>query len=277
MSEGLNVLKELGAQRIHKETHITKEYIQAILHESFDGMNSVQFVGFISILEREYKVDLSDLKAKGEEYFSKENTVSAEDKKVFVVPKKSKSYVKLYLWLAVVIFSAFLYYIFVYMASPSMVNVEKIDNTKIQNAQESIAKTIEVKDVVIDVNETNSSVNKTVVVDKNITKEEKVEEKLEPKAQKERTLKLIPKYKIWVGYIDIKTNQKYQKIFKNTFTFDATKDWLLLFGGGNVKLEVNGEIKKFSSKQNLRFKYVDGELTKISVEEFKSLNKGRKW
>jgi len=66
-------------------------------------------------------------------------------------------------------------------------------------------------------------------------------------------------------------------IFKKEKIIDATKNWLLLFGAGTVKLEVNGELKTFVSKRNIRLKYKDGELSKISVKEFKSLNKGRKW
>ncbi len=274
MSESLNILKELGAQKIHKETHITKEYVQSIIHENFDGLSSVQFTGFISILEREYKIDLSDLKAKGEEYFQEENAKSEEQKKVFVVTKRKKSYVGVYIGLVAVIFLSFLYYILIYMAAPSSSSAEKIDDTKIQNAQKSISEIIEVKDVISDVNETNNSVNEIIVVDENTTKKDEVKVEV---VQEDRTLKLVPKNKIWAGYINIKTNQKYQNVFRETFTFDTTKDWLLLFGAGNVKLEINGEIKKFSSKQNLRFKYVDGELIKITIEEFKGLNKGRKW
>ncbi len=279
MSESLNILKELGAQKIHKETHITKEYIQAIIHETFDGMNSVQFIGFISILEREYKIDLSDLKAKGEEYFNEENAKSTEVKKVFVVPTKKKSYVALYISLVILIFLSFVYYIFIYLASTTTLNIETIDNTKIENAQKSITQTIEDKVNIVDVNETNSSATK-ITSDINTTKKEiaaEVKILKEEVVKEKNTLKLIPKNKIWAGYINIKTNQKYQNVFKKIFVFDAKKDWLLLFGAGTVKLEVNGKIKKFSSRENLRFKYVDGKLTKIKVKEFKSLNKGRKW
>ena len=280
MSESLNILKELGAQKIHKETHITKEYIQAIIHETFYGMNSVQFMGFISILEREYKLDLSDLKAKGEEYFNEEDAKSTEVKKVFIVPTKKKSYVAFYFSLVILVFLSFIYYIFVYLASTTTLNTQTIDNTKIKNAQKSITQTLQAKKCVVDVNETNSSVVK-ITSDKNTTKKEIIAEAKilkEKKVVKEKnTLKLVPKHKIWAGYINIKTNQKYQNVFKKTFTFDTKKDWLLLFGPGTVKLEVNGKIKKFSSRENLRFKYVDGKLTKIKVKEFKSLNKGRKW
>ncbi len=286
MSDSISILKELGAQRIHKETHITKEYVQSIIHENFDGMSSVQFVGFISILEREYSLDLSDLKSKGKAYFEEQDSQSSSEKKVFVVPKKKKSYGALYFTLVVLIFLSFLYYIFVYSAS-TIITLDKIDDTKIQNVQKSIIDTSEVKSVVVDVNETNSS-SEIIVADLNISiKDENIEleviqEELEEEATEKvieevKTLKILPKNKIWAGYINIKTNQKYQKIFRKEFAFDIDKNWLLLFGAGTVKLEINGKIEKFTSRQNLRFKYVDGKFEKITVEEFKSLNKGRKW
>ncbi|MDF1875441.1 membrane-bound lytic murein transglycosylase MltF [Sulfurimonas sp. SAG-AH-194-I05] len=90
-------------------------------------------------------------------------------------------------------------------------------------------------------------------------------------------LKVLPKNKVWVGYININTKKKYQKIAVNDLDIDPEKDWLLLFGGGNITLEVNHEIEKYSSSKNMRFKYVDGKLTKITLAEFKSLNDGKKW
>ena len=64
MSSGLEKLRSIGAQKIHEQTHIARQHAQALLHESFDDMSRIHFLGFISILEREYSVDLSDLKAK---------------------------------------------------------------------------------------------------------------------------------------------------------------------------------------------------------------------
>ena len=273
MSNTLETLKELGAQKIHNDTHISKEYVQSILHETFDGLNSVQFVGFISIFEREYDVDLSELKSAGLAHFSLNDDVK-EVKKVFVVPKKKKSYTAVYLTLGLLVVGAFIYYIFVHLAS-EISSVETIDNSKIENAQKSITQTLEIKNVVADTNETNNSIDKT----KEIIVQEIIEEVVivEEPIVEEKSLKLLPKNKIWAGYINIKTNQKYQKVFRKEYSFDTKKDWLLLFGAGTVKLEVDGVAKKYSSKQNMRFKYVDSTLTKITLQEFKKLNKGRKW
>jgi len=274
MSEGLEILKELGAQKIHKETHISKEHIQAILHESFEGLQPVQFVGFISILEREYEIELDELKNKGINYFNEKKSTSTEPKKVFVVPKRQKNYTPVYIILAAVIFLSFIYYKFSYLDVENT-DIDVVDNSKIENAKNSIKPVLEVK------SDTNSSdSNETQSLDDLEKDSEKTEEKapeIEKKEEQELSLKVLPKYKTWVGYIEIKTNKKYQNFYRKELSLDTSKDWLLLFGAGSIKIEVNGEVKKFTSKYNHRFKYVDGELVKITVDEFKSLNKGRKW
>lgn len=275
MNDNLNVLKELGVQKIHNDTHISKEHIQEILHETFDGLNAVQFTGFISILEREYNIDLNELKSKGLSYFDDIEPISIEDQKLFIGSKKQSNHASTYVLFGVLIFVSLMYYKFSYL-DPNTSRVETVDNTKIEKVTKNIKPVLEIKNsvIAIDTNSSDSTVKNTLVLktpvqNKTITKEKVIE--------KIRTLKLFPKNKVWLGYIDLKTNQKYQKVHRTEFSMDTTKDWLLLFGAGNIKLEVNGEIKRFASEQNMRFKYVDGVFTKISVTEFKSLNKGRKW
>ena len=41
MSSGIDKLQELGAQKIYEQTHVSKEHVQAILHNSFEGLNKV--------------------------------------------------------------------------------------------------------------------------------------------------------------------------------------------------------------------------------------------
>ena len=92
MSSGLEKLRSIGVQKIHEQTHIARHHVKALLHESFDNISRVHFLGFISILEREYGVDLSELKAKGEEFYTDETTEVEQDGKVFVTLKKKKNY-----------------------------------------------------------------------------------------------------------------------------------------------------------------------------------------
>lgn len=281
MSDGLKVLRDIGAQTIHNETHISREYVQAIIHETFDGIQSVQFMGFVSILERDYKVDLSELKAKAKIHFQDENEKLEKSEQIFVSPTKKTSYTKMYMFLGIVLFLSFMY---VSSIAPELGQLNDIKIEK-EVKDNGMLPMLEEKAFVVakvDSNETNTSLileeKIAKIIDTNTTLNEIPEETIVPEnVSIVRSLKILPKRKIWAGYINIETNQKYQKVFREEFALDVTKDWLLLFGTGTVKLEVNGENVKFSSDQNMRFKYISGVFTKITVTEFKSLNKGRKW
>lgn len=92
MSDDFEKLKSIGVQKIHEATHIGRIHIQAMLNENFEEMSNVQLFGFISILEREYALDLSELRAKAKEFF-KSNTLLFENRKkvkIFTASKKKE-------------------------------------------------------------------------------------------------------------------------------------------------------------------------------------------
>ena len=282
MEESLKILKEIGAQQIHKDTHISKEYVQGIIHGSFEGLHPVQLSGFISILEREYDVDLSELKRQAKEQLQR--VASSSERKVFVAPVKQKNNSIVYTILLIAIFLAAGYYSFVYLSSMATTEVS-IDNSNIQSAQKSIEIIEKIEEYASEegVEETNTTQavdtldEEVSLANTNSIEPEALSDPVEEPTAGTKTLKILPVNKIWAGYIMIETNQKYQKIFTDDFSMDTSKNWLLLFGSGTIYLEVNGEKKKYSSSQNMRFKYVDGVFTKITVAEFKELNKDRKW
>lgn len=295
MSDGLEQLRNIGAQKIHEKTHISREHVQAVLHETFDGLNKIQFLGFISILEREYGVDLKDLKAKGLSHFDYivEEPIHVNTK-VFTQPRKKKYYTYLYITLAVLVFILFSYYdLFPSFGNNSQ--VRHVDNKLIEDVKKNIEPALNsISDSnYSDKEETDDQQSDSTSVTLDISTPEtsdtpKVSEKSEisdnteataaaESAEVVKSVKIMPKTKVWMGYIDIDSEKKYQKTFSDEFDLDTSKDWLLLFGHGNIDIEVNGELEKFNTSQNLRFKYIDGELTKITIKEFKELNKDSQW
>ena len=260
--DGLIKLKDIGAQKIHEKTHISRQHVQAILHESFEDGQKVQFIGFISILEREYSVDLSDLKARATEYFDDIDAHSSAKNQVFVVPKKKKKFTALYISIVIIIFIGVSAYSILTSTSAA-----KTQNIKVQELNQE--KVQEILEIVEDINETNSSLENnesTIIVEEEVVA-----------IEVPKSLIVLPRTKVWMGYIDLETHKKYQKVFKNKFTLDTSKNWIIVFGHGSVNIEIDGELKKFNNKNNLRFLYQDGELKKITYKEFKRLNKGRKW
>jgi len=302
MSEELDRLKSIGAQKIYEDTHIPVNQVQAILYENYDGLSKVQFVGFISILEREYGADLNVVKAKGIAYFDEQKTKDEAEytERIYIEPEVNKRR-KMIILLVIAIFALlFALYFTLSSAKESMKEQQesslssKIENhpnedktpkeetvLKVQNLTEentslpetNVTKEVPANEKELDANTTN--VEQTTISKKEVQQEE-VEQKEEPKTVP-TSLKILPKTKVWVGYIDVKTNKKYQKTIRYYLHLDPKKEWILLFGHGYVTIEIDGVKHTFSQKDTLRLHYKDGEVEKISEREFKRLNRGRKW
>lgn len=60
MDEAIEILKKIGVKEINKTTKISVNKIEDILEKRFSNIQRVRVVGFLKILEREYKVDLSE-------------------------------------------------------------------------------------------------------------------------------------------------------------------------------------------------------------------------
>jgi hypothetical protein len=272
MSEELQKLKEIGTQKIHEQTHIALVYVHSILNESFEGMTKVQYVGFLSILEREYKVDLSSSKAKCLAYFTQHSSSKNNVNRFFLSTKKKKTFTSLNVAIAVIILITVIYYSITSSGPTSNeLQTQQLDNTTIENVQKNILPVIEQES-----NESNES-NQSAL-DSNLSSHvEEAAKSSVAEPQKMKFFKIIPEGVLWLGYIDIQENKKYTKTTKETLELSATKEWLIISGPGEISIEIEGVAKKYSAKQNMRFKYVGGVLEKIRLEEFKKLNRGRAW
>ncbi len=160
------------------------------------------------------------------------------------------------------------------------VNSHPISNATIEIAKEKIEDNVTLKDekqaIKEDENQTLKDENSTTlaIVEPEIVELEVVESEIPQTAE---SFKIIPKSRLWLGYIDLSIHKKYQKTTKDEIILDADKEWLILLGHDNVELEVNGVTQKFQSKFNVRLLYKDSNLSMITLEEFKKLNRGKKW
>lgn len=267
MNEEIQILQTLGAQKIYEKTHIPIKYVEAILSSDFDVFSRVQLLGFISILEREFKQDFPMTKEAAESFFAeKDKTLS--DASLFVTPEKKRSNAYLYIPIAIIVL--ILFFIFNNSASKSQNKNVKVDNKLIENVEH----TIDPK--VIDGNTTESNV--TDASDSNLSTPVKLTSSTHiEKVKAVTSLKIIAKPKVWMGYINIKTNVKKQKSFKGEFDLDPSQSWLLVFGHGYIDIYIDGKIQKFNSRNIVHFAYQNGKLRAVTKEEFKKLNRGRSW
>jgi hypothetical protein len=272
MSEGLEKLQEIGSEKIHEKTHITQRYIQAILHESFDGIAKVQLMGFISILEREYQVDLSDVRKNAEVFFEEEALTSskplAEYKKELLGSSSRRDMQKLIIIAGSAVVALLVAGVAFYFLNSKP--TQAVPNE--MNASVAKKENVEQNTSTIEEDENTSLLNEEVTP----KKEEKV---VEPKKEKvvQKSLRIIPRTKVWMGYIDLETDKKKQTVTSKAVTLDPNKEYLLTFGHGYIDIEVNGELKEFKEAKSIKFLYKNGVLEKIDNDQFRSYNKGKLW
>ena len=141
--------------------------------------------------------------------------------------------------------------------------IESLDNNNIEMIQKTITSSTE---------ENNLSLQ--AVSDENVS--EATQEEPQKNAVV-KSLTVIPKVKLWMGYIDLSDYKKYQKLTSEEFSLDPQKEWIMSLGHGYVTFEIDGKLYEYNEKKNVKFLYRDGEIEKISAQEFKRLNRGNKW
>ncbi|DAB29417.1 MAG TPA: hypothetical protein CFH84_09595 [Sulfurimonas sp. UBA12504] len=281
MSVGFTKLKELGAQKISEETHISKQHVQALIDENFKLVQKVQFLGFISIIERDYQIDLSELKTKALAYYA-QNVVIKTPVSVFIEKKSHKSSKGIYIFIALIIFLAVAYYSLDSKSPTIDMNATQVESItqEIEALVESNMTDENITDNNLSALETNSSDLPEEEMEGNATLQTDEVPPVIPMQESGiamDSLKIITTKKLWFGYIELDTEDKKQIVFSDSFELDPKKNWLLRLGHNDVEIELNGEKTSFEKSKNLQFLYKDGVLQQLSLSEFKKLNKDREW
>jgi len=60
MDKDIRVLEKVGLQEVCKQTHIEVKQLEYMVNNQYDKLNQVNTLGFVKILSREYKLDLTD-------------------------------------------------------------------------------------------------------------------------------------------------------------------------------------------------------------------------
>jgi len=268
-------LQELGANSIHERTHISRAKLEQVLHKSFDELNRVQFMGFISILEREYGVDLEVLRSEYDVYVGLHPDMAiAKPSVVLQASSNSRKF-----WILGAIGA-----IIVLMVMGSMMQGELSVAPK-EEVMELSSAAIEVVDTnssemnASDVNATNE-LNSTEGNTTQLTQEQNKSVVLDTPSQVlnfGNVLSIKPSSKVWVGMMDLATGEKTQKITKEPIIIDNTKNWLFIFGHGRLEMVTSSGSKILKERNAVWFSYENGSLQQLTFEQFKIKNKGSNW
>ncbi|GAA7677236.1 hypothetical protein HpBhutan61_06210 [Helicobacter pylori] len=284
LDKNLQILKEVGVTEICKATKIASKNIHSILEKRYESLSRVHARGFIQILEREYKIDLSAWMKEFDKVCVFKEGVSEEKNQETDPEETAKKPLKVELDYSInqantslskksSKWKPFVLVIGVIVIVLAVVIIQNSSSLKEEKERESAIKSGTKK----------NSFNKANLAEENKPEptpklEEKPTEqdKQEKEAIKEypNTIYIIPKRDIWVEVIDLdEKKNSFQKVFKKSYSLETKNHRLLLrFGHGHLSLKNNHQEQNYNDSKTRRFLYEPAKgLTLINEAQYKEL------
>ncbi|GAA9893359.1 hypothetical protein VN0760_14070 [Helicobacter pylori] len=284
LDKNLQILKEVGVVEICKATKIASKNIHSILEKRYESLSRVHARGFIQILEREYKMDLSAWMKEFDKVCVFKEGVSEEKNQETDPEETAKKPLKVELDYSInqantslskksSKWKPFVLVIGVIVIVLAVVIIQNSSSLKEEKERESAIK---------------SGTKKSSFDDANLAEENKPEPTLKPeekhkeqdKQEKEaikedpNTIYIIPKRDIWVEVIDLdEKKNSFQKVFKKNYSLETKNHRLLLrFGHGHLSLKNNHQEQNYNDSKTRRFLYEPAKgLTLINEAQYKEL------
>ncbi|MFT2659641.1 sialidase [Helicobacter pylori] len=284
LDKNLQILKEVGVAEICKATKIASKNIHSILEKRYESLSRVHARGFIQILEREYKIDLSawmkefDKVCVFKEGVSEEKNQETDPEEIAKKPLKveldySINQANTSLSKKSSKWKPFVLVIGVIVIVLAVVIVQNSSSLKEEKERESAIKSGTKKSSFDDANLAEE--NKPEPTPK-LEEKPKEQDKQKQEAIKEypNTIYIIPKRDIWVEVIDLdEKKNSFQKVFKKSYSLETKNHRLLLrFGHGHLSLKNNHQEQNYNDSKTRRFLYEPNKgLTLINEAQYKEL------
>ncbi|WP_000434898.1 hypothetical protein [Helicobacter pylori] len=283
LDKNLQILKEVGVAEICKATRIASKNIHSILEKRYESLSRVHARGFIQILEREYKIDLSAWvkefdkvcvfkEGVGEEKNQETSPEETAKKPLKVELDYSINQANTSLSKKTSKWKPFVLVLGVIVIVLVVVIIQNSSSLKEERGQESAIKS-GTKNTSNEANPTEE--NKPETTPK-LEEKHKEQDKPEKKAIKENpnTIYIIPKKDVWVEVVDLdEKKNSFQKVFKKNYPLETKNHRLLLrFGHGHLSLKNNHQEQDYNDSKTRRFLYEPAKgLTLINEAQYKEL------
>ncbi|WP_231273387.1 sialidase [Helicobacter pylori] len=286
LDKNLQILKEVGVTEICKATKIASKNIHSILEKRYESLSRVHARGFIQILEREYKIDLSAWMKEFDKVCVFKEGVSEEKNQETDPEETAKKPLKVELDYSInqantslskksSKWKPFVLVIGVIVIVLAVVIIQNSSSLKEEKERESAIKSGTKKSSFDDANLAEE--NKLEPTPK-LEEKPKEQDKQEKEAIKEdpNTIYIIPKRDIWVEVIDLdEKKNSFQKVFKKSYSLETKNHRLLLrFGHGHLSLKNNHQEQNYNDSKTRRFLYEPAKgLTLINEAQYKELQR----
>ncbi|TPH71511.1 sialidase [Helicobacter pylori] len=284
LDKNLQILKEVGVGEICKATKIASKNIHSILEKRYESLSRVHVRGFIQILEREYKIDLSAWMKEFDKVCVFKEGVSEEKNQETDPEETAKKPLKVELDYSInqantslskksSKWKPFVLVIGVIVIVLAVVIIQNSSSLKEEKERESAIKSGTKKN---SFNDSNLAEENKPEPTPKLEEKPKEQDKQKQEAIKENpnTIYIIPKRDIWVEVIDLdEKKNSFQKVFKKSYSLETKNHRLLLrFGHGHLSLKNNNQEQNYNDSKTRRFLYEPAKgLTLINEAQYKEL------
>jgi len=298
-----DLTEERSIASIQNKTNLAKDVIENIFAKKFSALNRTQALGAISIIEREFKLNLDPLKEECRQYFN----LHSKDEGSIVIPipsvEEGSILPKIIITLIIIALGYGGWYFFVeyYQKKIDPMSIEttiqskpETNNTTTQTTSQTDTKpkvTLEEEAKKLDItieepkapstlllNGETTDVNETKKVEVNTTNEvnrSSVENVVDVAIVPERTvITLQPQGKMWFRVTDIKTKMSYEFRQSQPYDINMTQtDWLIGIQNSKFDFIDKGELKEYGGRGKLFYRLDQSGITPIDQEEYRLLYK----
>ncbi len=281
------ILEENSVKAISKRTNIAEDNIELLLAGDFDKLKKVKTLGFISIIEREYKADLGPLKEQALSHYAEYNDTQSITLGVPVMEeKKGKS--KVFQLFILILLGYASWYFFTQFDKKQLSDLlpfgeEKISQIIMPKESNNNAG-LNIENVIAPVEDTavqkksETQVEESAEVNKISENKKTPQEETSSTVNQKESISIVPVDRLWFGIIDMQTKQRDHFSIAEKFELDVKeKSWLLATSSASFSLVVKEEIKEFNDAKEHYFKINKNGIKQLSKEDYVAQGGWSQW
>ena len=274
-----SLLEESSVEGISKKTNVPVDILKKLVEHDFSTLKKAQALGFLSILERDYNLDLGDLKRECKEFFGERQEEDLSIPIYQVKPKGKKRW-----WFLGVLLLLLIGVLSMMVYDYIMLNGKK--QNQIFLTQEMVLKDANVSKNIPEDMVANGTISKDElkeIEDEDLVFDEEdqtgASNAVDDNSSTIGTPPIIvtPKYKLWFGVYDMMEGTSSHQIIKEAYEFDATHDLLIATSKAFFSIEIDKKSKSYEDSKEHYFMIKEGKFGEIERAQFIELGGPKKW
>jgi len=288
------IFEEHSVKEISKTTNISEENIEKLKAEDFSQLVKAKALGFISILERDYHVDLKPIRQKALTYYEK--NLSSEDSVNIALPRadEKQGRSKLFPLIVLGLLAYASWYFITQFDKKTLATMlpfgddktEELLSANVLNSEDkslSISSALKATEVNTPKNKIVAKIEPKKIIPKKVTPTKSMPTTTSVSRNahtllRDKKIILLPAKKIWFGIIDMETGKRDHFSISKRYKIDVTKKrWLVATSKATFAFINGSRTQEFDDAKSHYFKVSREGIKELSKKEYVSQGGYRKW